>query len=134
MENLIVGVDCPAAVRLPARGHDSAGEILRTPLMRSIDWLQLALFVGGAGLDHQAHGALPGAGAGCQGPDLARPGPQAGGAPDLSPDGSRSGPGAGLEAVHALPCCSSAWWAAVHLRHSAAAAPAAAQSRRASAR
>ena len=91
MENLIVVRDRPTAVRIPARGRccDSAGEILgagartqntgdrRHKNMRSIDWLQLALFVGALAVITETHGALSRPGVpDAKGQDLARPGAQ----------------------------------------------------------
>ena len=70
---------------------------------------------------HQAHGPLPGAGAGRGGPHLARPGLKAGGAPDLPGGGHRPGQGAGLERLCRLRADLQPGDPAVDLCHAAAA-------------
>ena len=96
--------------------------------MRSIDWLQLGLFVAARGADHETDGPLPGPGPGCQRPDLARPGLQTFGATHLSADGSQIRQGAGLERICVCHAALQPGELLVHLWDSAAAAVAAAQS------
>ena len=95
--------------------------------MRSIDWLQLVLFVAALALITKPMGLYLDAGAGCQGQDLARPDPQTPGASHVSRDGHASGPGAGLEAVHDCHAALQPGELPFHLRHPAGATTAAAQ-------